>query len=364
MSQTAYNFSAGPAALPRSVLEQAREHLLALPGERFSVMEISHRSKAFVAIIEETEANLRSLMGIPDSHKVLFLQGGASLQFAMVPMNYLAGSGKSADYILTGSWGKKALAEARRAGDARAAWQPADEGPKRVPARDEPDLDAGAAYAHYTSNETIEGVEFGYVPETGEVPLICDASSNFLSAPMPVERYGLLYAGAQKNAGPAGVTLVIVREDLAQKTPVNQYAMLDYRVHAEKGSLYNTPPAFAIYIVMLVTRWLRDEIGGLEAMAAINEAKAKIVYDAIGAGEGFYRGVAAPESRSRMNVTMNLPDPDLEKKFVAEAENQGLFSLKGHRSVGGIRASIYNAMPTEGCQALAQFMDDFAASNG
>lgn len=357
----AWNFSAGPATLPLPVLERARAELLELPGAGASVLEISHRSRAFEAVIEEAEANLRALLGVPDTHHVLFLQGGASLQFAMAPMNLL-GPGAAAEYVLTGSWSRRALAEAERLGAARIAWDGAEGGYTAVPDLGSLELDPGAAYLHVTSNETIQGVQLpdGFEPRGG-APLVCDASSDFLSRPLPVERYGLLYAGAQKNAGPAGLTIVLIREDLLERIPEGLPTMLDYRTHVEHRSLYNTPPTFAIYVFLLVTRWLRDEVGGLEAMRERNREKAALLYEAIDASEGFYRGHATPEARSLMNVTFRLPSEELERAFVAEAREAGLLELAGHRSVGGIRASIYNAMPLEGVRALRAFMDDFRA---
>jgi phosphoserine aminotransferase len=359
MEKRVYNFAAGPATLPLPVLEEAQRHLLSLPGVGMSVLEISHRSKWFDEIIETAEANLRRLLNIPDHYQVLFLQGGASLQFSMVAMNFLRNSGTSADYIVTGSWGEKAIQEARREGPARMAWNGKAENYVRVPQQAELDLDPNVAYVHFTSNETIQGVEFQVEPEVGDVPLICDSSSDFLSRPIPIERYTLIYAGAQKNAGPAGLTIVIIRDDLLERVPDNMHVMLDYRLQAKNKSLYNTPPVFSIYITMLVTRWLLEEIGGLEKMAAINRQKAQLLYDAIDHSDGYYRGHARPDSRSLMNVTWRLPSEALEQEFVKQAEAHGLYELKGHRSVGGIRASIYNAMPLEGVQALRDFMIEF-----
>ncbi|MCS7066178.1 MAG: 3-phosphoserine/phosphohydroxythreonine transaminase, partial [Fimbriimonadales bacterium] len=288
MTERVWNFAAGPAVLPLPVLQEAQRDLLALPGVGASILEISHRSKWFDAILEETEANLRLLLGIPSHYRVLFLQGGASLQFAMVPMNLLGD--RSADYILTGSWGEKAFQEAVKIGRARIAWTGKSENFVRTPRPDELDIDPHAAYVHFTSNETIQGVEFQQEPPVGDVPLVCDASSDFLSRPLPVERYALIYAGAQKNAGPAGVTIVIIRDDMLERTPPNMPAMLDYRLQAEHQSVYNTPPVFAIYIVMLVTRWLLNEIGGLERMQQINRQKASLLYEVIDSSNGFYRG--------------------------------------------------------------------------
>lgn len=362
VSARQWNFSAGPATLPLSVLERARDELVSLPGAGASVLEISHRSSAFEEILGEAEANLRELLGVPEGYRVLFLQGGASLQFSMVPMNLL-GQG-TAEYVITGSWAKKALAEAKKVGSARVVWDGAETSFTTVPDLGALELDPATAYLHVTSNETIQGVELpdGFEPSSGS-PLVCDASSDFLSRPLAIERYGLLYAGAQKNAGPAGLTIVLLREDLLERIPDGLPTMLDYRTHAESRSLYNTPPSFAVYVFMLVTRWLRDEVGGLAKMHERNRAKAATLYEAIDASQGFYRGHAVPEARSLMNVTWRLPAEDLEKTFVAEATAQGLLELKGHRSVGGIRASIYNAMPLEGVEALRAFMDDFRARN-
>jgi phosphoserine aminotransferase len=361
MTERIFNFSAGPAVLPVPVLEEAQRELVALPGVGMSVMEISHRSKAFDEIIGKAEAGLRELMGIPDNYHVLFLQGGASLQFSMIPMNFLP-QDKPADYILTGSWGKKALKEAKKVGRTNVAATTADGGFTRVPGDDEINLDPNAAYLHITTNETIEGVEWKREPEAGGVPLIADASSDILSHPVPVEKYALIYAGAQKNMGPSGVTLVIVRDDLLERIPDNLATMLDYRTHTEAKSLYNTPNTFGIYIIMLVTKWLKGQ-GGLEGMHRLNEEKARLLYDAIDATP-FYRGHADPDSRSIMNVTFRLPSEELEKKFAQEATAAGLDGLKGHRSVGGIRASIYNAFPREGVEALVSFMKEFERRNG
>ncbi len=361
MTERIYNFSAGPAVLPVPVLEQARDEMLSLPGVGMSVMEISHRSKTFDEIIGGAESGLRELMGIPDGYRVLFLQGGASLQFSMIPMNLLP-EGASADYVVTGSWGKKALKEAKKAGAVNVAADLADSRYTRTPEPHELKLDGSAAYVHFTSNETIEGVEWKHDPEVGAVPLVCDASSNICSRPTDVSKYALIYAGAQKNLGPSGVTVVIIREDLLERIPAGLHTMLDYRTHAENGSLYNTPNTWGIYILNLVCRWLKER-GGLEGMARENESKARLIYDAIDATD-FYRGHAAPEARSLMNVTFRLPSEELEKKFTSEATAAGLDGLKGHRSVGGIRASIYNAFPREGCEALVSFMQEFERKNG
>ncbi|MHB1038159.1 MAG: 3-phosphoserine/phosphohydroxythreonine transaminase [Pirellulales bacterium] len=359
-----YNFSPGPAMLPLSALEEAQRDLLALPGAGISILEISHRSKEFLAIIETAEANLRKLLAIPDNYRVLFLQGGALLQFAMVPMNLIRGNGKSADYIVTGTWGKKALQEAKTQGAARVAWDGKATNYDRLPAASQLELDPKAAYCHITSNETIQGVEFPAEPETGGVLLACDASSDFLSRPVAIERYGVLYACAQKNAGPAGVTVVIMRDDLVAQSPADLPTMLSYKVHAENKSLYNTPPTFGVYMVKLVTDWLLKEVGGLDKMAQQNRAKAALLYDAIDSSGGFYKGHALKEHRSVMNVTFRLPSEDLEKEFVAQAKTRGLCELKGHRSVGGMRASIYNAMPRQGVELLRDVMLDFHKKHG
>jgi phosphoserine aminotransferase len=361
MTERIHNFSAGPAVLPVSVLEEAQRDMLSLPGVGMSVMEISHRSKTFDEIFERAESGLRKLLGVPDNYHVLFLQGGASLQFSMIPMNFLPAEG-SADYVVTGSWGKKALKEAKRAGAVNVAATMADGGFTRVPGNEELKLDPKAAYVHITTNETIEGVEWKQEPEVGDVPLIADASSDILSHPIPVDKYALIYAGAQKNMGPSGVTLVIVRDDLLKRIPDGLHTMLDYRTHVENKSLYNTPNTWGIYILSLVCKWLLDK-GGLEAMHRENQEKADLLYNAIDSTD-FYRGHADPDSRSIMNVTFRLPSEELEKKFASESTAQGLDGLKGHRSVGGIRASIYNAFPIEGVKALVDFMKEFQKKNG
>jgi phosphoserine aminotransferase len=359
MEKRVYNFSAGPAMLPVPALEEAQRDLLALPGAGASILEISHRSKTFQAIIDQAEQNLRNLLAIPDSYHVLFLQGGAQFQFAMVPIDFLRNTGKSADYILTGSWGKKAMQEAKTQGDVRAAWDGAAVELRRLPTQDELDLDPEAVYVHITSNETIQGVQFADEPDVGDVPLVCDSSSDFLCRPVPVERYGILYACAQKNAGPAGVTIVILRDDLVQRVPDDLPSMLSYKTLAKAKSLLNTPPCFGVYMVKLVTDWLLREIGGLDKMHEINRRKAAVLYEAVDQSGGFYRGHAELASRSIMNVTFRLPNEALEAQFLKEAESRGLTALKGHRSVGGCRASIYNAMPAEGVEALRDLMLEF-----
>lgn len=362
MEKRVYNFSPGPAVLPMPVLEEAQKNLLSLPGAGSSILEISHRSKTCIALFESTQANLKQLLNIPDNYKILFVQGGATMQFAMIPMNFL-GKDQSADYILTGSWGAKAIKEIGKLGSHRLAWSGKDDNFIRVPKQDELDLDAKAAYVHYTSNETIQGVEFPSEPVIGDVPLICDMSSDFLSRPIDVSNYGMIYAGAQKNAGPSGICMVIVREDLLERVPDNLPMLLDYKGIAENDSMLNTPPVFPVYIVNLVTKWLLEEIGGLESMQKINQEKAAYLYDAIDSGAGYYEGHADKDSRSLMNVTWRMPNDDVNAKFIEEAKALDLCELKGHRSVGGMRASIYNAMPTEGVKKLADFMNEFREKN-
>ncbi len=364
MDKRVYNFSPGPAMLPLSVLETAQRDLLTVPGTGISILEISHRSKQFIEIIEQAEANLRSLLGIPDNYRVLFMQGGAQLQFAMIPMTFLRETGKAADYIVTGTWSKKAVAEAKTQGDVRIAFDGKETNYDRVPERGQLDLDPAAAYAYFASNETIQGVQFPTEPDVGDVPLVCDASSDILCRPTPIDRYGILYACAQKNAGPAGVTVVIIRDDLVDRTPKDLPTMLNYKVLCEGKSLVNTPPVFSIYVLKLVTDWLVNEIGGLEKMEAINKKKVDLLYSAIDQCGGFYAAHAQPGSRSLMNVAFRLANADLDGPFLKQAEQRGLAALKGHRSVGGCRASIYNAMPVEGVQLLHDFMLDFCKENG
>jgi phosphoserine aminotransferase len=356
-----FNFAAGPAVLPLPVLEEAQRDLVALPGVGMSVMEISHRSKTFEAIIQAAEADFRTLGRVPDNYHVLFLQGGASLQFSMVPLNLLP-AGATADYIVTGAWGKKALKEAKKVGAVSVAATTEAENFARIPRQDELKLTSGAAYVHMTSNNTIFGTEWTAEPAVGDVPLVCDASSDIFSRPVDVTKYGLIYAGAQKNLGPSGLTVVVIRQDLVRPGLDSLPTMLSYATHVENKSLYNTPPAFGIYILRLVLKWLLAN-GGLEAMAAVNARKAGKLYAEIDR-TGFYRGHAARDSRSRMNVTFRLPNEDLEKQFVKEATAAGLDGLKGHRSVGGLRASIYNAFPEDGIDVLVDFMKDFERKHG
>jgi phosphoserine aminotransferase len=361
VSERIYNFNAGPAVLPLPVLEEAQRDLVSLPGVGMSVLEISHRSKTFDDIIQGAEASLRRLLKISDDYHVLFLQGGASLQFSMVPMNLLQKGGK-ADYIITGSWSKAALKEAKKVGQINIAASTESENFTRIPKQSELKLDPEATYVHMTSNNTIFGTEWQYDPEVGKVPLVCDTSSDMLSRPIDVNRYALIYAGAQKNMGAAGVTVVIIRKDLVREPAADMATMLAYKTHSDTGSLYNTPPVFAVYLVQLVCKWL-ESIGGLEGMHKINQEKAKILYDAIDATE-FYRGHAKADSRSLMNVTFRLPNEELEKLFAKESTATGMEGLKGHRSVGGIRASIYNAFPKEGVHALVSFMKEFERKHG
>jgi phosphoserine aminotransferase len=360
-TQRIFNFSAGPAVLPLEVLEQAQRDLLSLPGVGMSILEISHRSKTFDDIIQGCEADMRRLAGIPANYKILFLQGGASLQFSMVPLNLLPAGG-SADYIVTGAWSQKAIKEAKKVGGVKIAATTEAESFARVPRQDELTLDPAAAYVHMTSNNTIFGTEWHWLPATGSVPLVSDMSSDIFSRPFDVATHALIYAGAQKNLAPAGVTLVIVREDMLKRSPSSLHTMLNYAVHAENHSLYNTPPVFAIYIMRLVMTWLLKN-GGLEAAEQNNARKAAKLYAQIDR-TGYYRGHAHKDARSRMNVTFRLPSEELEKKFAKEATAAGLDGLKGHRSVGGIRASIYNAFPEAGVDALVEFMKEFERTNG
>ncbi|MBP6514799.1 MAG: 3-phosphoserine/phosphohydroxythreonine transaminase [Steroidobacteraceae bacterium] len=356
-----FNFAAGPAMLPTEVLEQVGEELLDWHGGGMSVMEISHRSKAFVGLAQEAESDLRELMGIPSSYRVLFLQGGASGQFSFIPMN-IATADSTADYVNTGVWSKKAIGEAKRYLKVNVAADCAASNYTTTPTQDELKLTPGAAYVHYTPNETIGGVEFPYVPATGDVPLVADMSSTILSRPVDVPAFGLIYAGAQKNIGPSGLTVVIVRDDLVGKARPGTPQVFDYKAMADDGSMLNTPPTFGWYIAGLVFKWLKRN-GGLAAMAERNRAKASLLYSAIDAS-GFYANPVAPVARSWMNVPFTLSRPELDKTFLAEAAKAGLTNLEGHRSVGGMRASIYNAMPLAGVQALVDFMGDFARRNG
>jgi phosphoserine aminotransferase len=356
-----FNFSAGPAVLPVPVLEEAQRDMVALPGVGMSVLELSHRSKTFEDILATTEANVRTLGQVPSNYKVLFLQGGASLQFSMVPLNLLLPGG-TADYTLTGGWSQKAIKEAQRVGNVHIAASTEAEHFSRLPRQEEFSLTPDASYVHITTNNTLVGTEWTREPNVGDVPLVGDASSNIFSKPIDIAKYGLIYAGAQKNLGPSGVTLVLVREDLLARSAKSMHSMLSYAVHAANGSMYNTPPCFGIYLMGLVMKWTLAQ-GGLDAMAVRNQRKADKVYAEIDR-TGFYRGTAVKSDRSRMNVTFRLSTEELEKKFVKESTAAGLDGLKGHRSVGGMRASIYNAFPEEGVDALVSFMREFERRNG
>ena len=361
MTDRILNFSSGPAVLPLPVLERVQRDLVALPGVGMSVMEISHRSSTFEAIIGKAEADIRMLANIPDNYRLLFLQGGASLQFSMLPMNLLT-TGTTADYVMTGTWADKAAKEARRVGTVHETGSTAADNFSRIPTDDECEFTPGAAYVHMTSNNTIEGTQWHRLPASGEAPLVSDASSDIFSRPIDVSKYGVLYGGAQKNLGPSGVTVVIIREDLLARSSSSLHTMLNYAVQAENGSLYNTPPAYGVYVLGLVVEWL-IELGGLPAIAEINERKAAKLYAELD-GTGFWRPTADKASRSRMNVTFRLASEDLEKAFVKESTAAGFDGLKGHRSVGGMRASIYNAFPESGIDRLVEFMRDFELRNG
>ncbi|MCX7109446.1 MAG: 3-phosphoserine/phosphohydroxythreonine transaminase [Proteobacteria bacterium] len=356
-----YNFSAGPSAMPEAVLQRAKDEMLEWGKSGMSVMEMSHRGKDFVGIAEKAEADFRELLGVPANYKVLFLAGGATGQFAAIPMNFLGGK-TSANYVNTGIWSGKAISEAKKYAEVKVAASSKENGFKNIPARADWKIDPEAAYLHYTSNETINGVEFQDIPAAGGLPLVCDMSSNILSRPVDVGQFGLIYAGAQKNMGPAGIAVVIVRDDLiGQALPITP-SIFDYKTQAENGSMINTPPTYNWYLLGLVLEWVKEQ-GGLAAMEAQNKAKAAKLYAAIDASP-FYANPVEPASRSRMNVPFTLANPELEKTFAAEAKAAGLVSLGGHRSVGGMRASIYNAMPAAGVDALIAFMAEFKRKNG
>lgn len=361
MSERIFNFSAGPAVIPLEVLEKARSEMLSLPGLGFGVMEMSHRSPEFESILTGAENGLRELLRIPDNFRILFLHGGASLQFSMVPMNLLP-EGGSADYVQTGSWSEKAVAEARKLGKVNIVFSSRDTGYRRVPEPSELNFDAEAAYVHYCSNETIHGVQFKYDVGARGRHVVCDASSDILSKPIDVSNYSLIYAGAQKNIGPPGVAVAIVREDLLGLVREGLPSMLDYRLIADNGSMLNTPNTWGIYMIGLVCDWLKEQ-GGVEGISERNKSKAAILYDAIDSSGGFYSGHADRDSRSDMNVTFRLPDENLEMKFLASCRDRGFSGLAGHRSVGGVRASIYNAFPVEGVEALAALMKEFRDNN-
>jgi phosphoserine aminotransferase len=357
-----YNFNAGPAMLPPPVLERVQAELRDYAGRGMSIMEMSHRSKEFEAINAGAEATFKRLVGVGDGYRVLFVQGGASSQFALVPMNFLPPGG-TVDFIMTGAWSEKAQEEAAALGKTHVAATTKGANYSRVPRADEIRLSDEPAYVHLTSNETIQGVQFHTFPDVGDQPLVGDMSSDILSGPFPAGRFSLLYAGAQKNLGPSGVTVVLLRESWLAKANKNVPTMFRYATHVKNNSLYNTPPTFGVYVLNLVLQWV-EQSGGLPGMAERNARKAGLIYDAIDHSGSFYRGHAAPDSRSRMNVTFRLPDEAMEKVFLAEATAAGMVGLAGHRSVGGLRASIYNAVPVEACQALASLMGDFAARHG
>lgn len=356
-----HNFNAGPAVLPMPVLEQMQAAIMDFAGTGMGIMEISHRAKKFDEVLDDAIARTKRLLGLGDNYKVLFMQGGASLQFAMVPMNLL-GADDFADYTDTGTWASKAFQEAKIAGkNAKIVASSKEDNyayiPKNVP------VTPGAKYVHITSNNTIKGTEWATFPDTGNVPIVCDMSSDYMSRPVPVEKFGLIYGGAQKNIGPAGVVMAIIRDDILAQCQDGLPTMLSYKTYAENNSLYNTAPVFGIYTIQLVMKWLEETIGGLDKMAEINRKKAGLVYDVIDSGD-FYTGTAKPDSRSLMNLTFRLQTEELENKFTAEAKANGMEGLKGHRSVGGCRASLYNACPMESAQALADFMTEFAKKNG
>jgi phosphoserine aminotransferase len=363
MTQRVFNFSSGPAVLPEPVLAEAQRDLLALPGVGASILEISHRSRTFENIISQTESNLRQLLSIPDNYAVLMLQGGARLQFSMIPMNLMGGGRRLCNYIVTGSWSKYAAQEAVKFGESKVIWDGKSTNYDRLPTSGELRIDPKTAYLYYASNETIQGVQFPAEPAAGDVPIVCDASSDFLSRPVDVRKYGILYACAQKNAGPAGVTIVIIRKDLLQRSSEHLPGYLNFQIHAEAKSLWNTPPTFPIYITMLVTKWLMTDVGGLAKMEAQSRQKAKLLYDVIDKSNGMYTGHSQPSCRSMMNVSFRLPSDELTARFVNGAEDRGMTDLKGHRSVGGIRASIYNAMPMEGVERLRDYMLEFRNQN-
>ncbi len=360
--RTVYNFNAGPAMLPPPVLEQVQAELRDFQGRGMSIMEMSHRSKEFEAVNANAEATFKRLLGVGDGYRVIFVQGGASTQFAMLPMNFLP-PGATADYLITGAWGEKAYEEAAALGKAHTAASNKTEGYRRVPRPDEIVLSPESAYVHLTSNETIQGVQWHTFPDVGGRPLVADMSSDILSRPFDAGKFSLLYAGAQKNLGPSGVTAVLLRESWLARANKAVPTMLRYATHVKNNSLYNTPPSFGVYVLGLVLQWI-EKAGGLPAMAERNGRKARAVYEAIDRSGGYYRGHAAPESRSQMNVTFRLPDEAKEKQFLAEASAAGMVGLAGHRSVGGVRASLYNAVSPEACQVLASFMNEFARKNG
>jgi phosphoserine aminotransferase len=353
------NFSGGPGALPDSVLLQVQQSIIEVPEAGLSILGISHRSDWFAAVVAELESNIRKLLGLPDDYHVLFLQGGATQQFSMIPMTLLRGKRFPAEYLHTGYWSGKALAEARREGEISVLWSGESNGFRRLPGNDELIYSPDAPYLHYISNETVEGLQFHRVLGRDDVPRVCDMSSDFLSQPCEAERYSLIYAHAQKNIGPAGVTVVLVRDALLKDAPTDLPGFLDYRSHILAHSIFNTPPVFAIYVVLLITRWLLNEIGGLERMAEINRSKAELMYSLLDNSNGFYRGRAEAKDRSLMNVTFNLANPEIENRFLAEAQTAGFSGLAGHRSTGGVRASLYNGLTLSAVEQLVGFMEDF-----
>ena len=364
LTKRCFNFSAGPAVLPESVLEQIQAEMMCLPGVGSSVLEISHRSPDFGHILNDARDRFRNVFAVPDTHDILFLQGGACLQNAMIPANLLIDQNQTADYLVTGTWGKKSSAEVHRFGKLHVAWSGADDNYFRVPKRDEIKWSESAAYAHFTSNETIQGVQFHTEPDVGDTPLVADMSSDVLCRPVDVSKYGLIYACAQKNSGVAGLTAVVIRKDLLERCSDRLPLYLNYAKHAAADSMANTPPTFAIYVLGLICKWLQEDIGGLEAMQKLNQEKSDLLYKVIDASNGFYTGHANPADRSIMNVVFTTPDADHDAKFIELAGKENMKTLKGHRSLGGIRASIYNALPLEGVQALASFMKDFAHNHG
>ena len=370
MSQTlsnvdrVFNFSAGPATLPLPVLEQIQSELLALPGVGSSILEISHRSPAFTEIIDDATVRVRRLMNIPDDYELLFLQGGGRFQNAMIPMNLLTDESQVADYIVTGSWGKKSSDEVHHYGKLNVAWDGKESQYSSLPQIGDLNLTENAAYIHFTSNETIQGVQFQDTPDLSSAPMVCDQSSDILCKPRDVSRYGLIYACAQKNIGIAGLTLVVIRKDLMERAGDRLAGYLTYAEHAKAGSRFNTPPTFSIYVLGLVCKWIEESVGGVEKIHELNLHKSKMLYDIIDQSEGFYQGHATPDCRSIMNVVFKLQTEELDKQFLDQAADNGMITLKGHRSLGGIRASIYNAMPVEGVQTLSDFMKDFAKNNG
>ena len=359
-----FNFSGGPGALPEDVLLQVQESIISVPDVGLSILGISHRCDWFAGVVGELEANIRQLLGLSDEYHVLFLQGGATQQFSMVPATLLRGRSHPAEYLHTGYWSGKSLPDARREGPVRVLWSGEAEGFRRLPEDDELSFSPDAPYLHYVSNETVEGLQFQRVLGRDDVPRVCDMSSDFLSEPCPARRFSLIYAHAQKNLGPAGVTVVILRRELLEQVPGDLPGFFDYRNHVEAHSIFNTPPVFAIYVVLLVTRWLIREVGGLETMGRLNRSKAELLYRLLDGSGGFYRGKAAPRDRSTMNVAFNLADPELESRFLDQAQAAGLWGLAGHRTVGGVRASLYNGLTLAAVERLAQFMEDFRRRRG